>query len=85
MLGVKVAAASARMPARSTVRAECAGSYLLTDEVATAAMAHEIRQPLTAIALQGSATLRWLKATPPNLQEAQACAESVVTSIAWMR
>jgi signal transduction histidine kinase len=53
---------------------------LMSVEAATAAMAHEIRQPLTGITLQGSAALNWLKARPPNLQQAQACVEYLVAS-----
>jgi signal transduction histidine kinase len=53
---------------------------LVSVEAATAAMAHEIRQPLTGIAALSSAALRWLKATPPNLQKVQDCMESVVAS-----
>jgi PAS domain S-box-containing protein len=37
-----------------------------------AAMAHEIKQPLASIALNSSASLRWLAKTPPNLKEVQA-------------
>src|SRR4029077_20256083 len=42
---------------------------LMSVEVATAAIAHEISQPLAAIAVRCSATLNWLKKTPPNLEE----------------
>jgi signal transduction histidine kinase len=53
---------------------------LVSVDAATAAMAHEIRQPLTGITMQGSAALNWLKATPPNLQKVQACVESALAS-----
>jgi two-component system, sensor histidine kinase and response regulator len=37
----------------------------------TASIAHEINQPLAAIIVNGSASLRWLGADPPNLEEAR--------------
>ena len=46
---------------------------LMSVDAATAAIAHEIKQPLTAIAARCSAALRWLKRTPPNLKEVQDC------------
>ena len=45
---------------------------LLSVEVATAAIAHEIKQPLAAISLNNSAALNWLKRMPPDLEEARA-------------
>ena len=46
---------------------------LMSVDAATAAIAHEIKQPLTAISLSCSAALRWLKRTPPDLEEVHAC------------
>jgi signal transduction histidine kinase len=46
---------------------------LMSVDAATAAIAHEIKQPLTAISARGSAALRWLKKTPPDLEEAHVC------------
>lgn len=43
---------------------------LLSARAATAAIAHEIRQPLTAIAANGSATRIYLQKVPPDLGEA---------------
>ncbi len=37
----------------------------------TAAIAHEINQPLAALATNASASLHWLDAQPPNLDEAR--------------
>lgn len=37
----------------------------------TASLAHEINQPLAAVVTNGSASLRWLDANPPNLDEAR--------------
>jgi PAS domain S-box-containing protein len=37
----------------------------------SAAIAHEVKQPITAIAAYAGAALRWLAATPPKLDEAR--------------
>jgi PAS domain S-box-containing protein len=37
----------------------------------SASLAHEINQPLAAVVTNGSASLRWLDANPPNLEEAR--------------
>jgi signal transduction histidine kinase len=47
-------------------------------QAATAAMAHELRQPLTAIATQGGAGVNWLKRTPPELNKAHECFRSMI-------
>jgi signal transduction histidine kinase len=47
-------------------------------EAATAAIAHEIRQPLTAIATRAAAGLNWLKRMPPDVGKASECFDSVV-------
>jgi signal transduction histidine kinase len=44
----------------------------------TASIAHEIRQPLAAIAAFGSAGLNWIKRDKPNLSEARIAIEKVV-------
>jgi PAS domain S-box-containing protein len=44
----------------------------------TASIAHEINQPLGAIVSDGSAGLRWLKNTTPDLEEARACFRRIV-------
>ena len=43
-----------------------------------ASLAHEIRQPITATALNAAACLRWLAHEPPDLKEARAAATSIV-------
>jgi PAS domain S-box-containing protein len=43
-----------------------------------ASLAHEIRQPITATALNAGACLRWLAHEPPDLKEARAAATSIV-------
>jgi PAS domain S-box-containing protein len=44
----------------------------------TASIAHEINQPLGAMVADGSAGLRWLANTTPDLEEARACFRRVV-------
>ena len=51
---------------------------LVTVDAATAAIAHEVRQPLTAISARGAAALNWLKRMPPNLEEARASVVSMI-------
>ena len=46
----------------------------------TAAIAHEINQPLTALVTQGSACLRWLAHEPPNLGEGRSSVEAMIDS-----
>lgn len=47
-------------------------------QAATAAMAHELRQPLTGIATKGAAGVNWLKRTPPELGKARECFQSII-------
>ena len=65
--------------ARTTVllRRERA-NRLMSLDAATGAIAHEIGQPLAAIAARGSTILNWLKQTPPNLDEVRTSAIAVV-------
>ena len=51
---------------------------LLSARAATAAIAHEIRQPLTAIAANGDAGLLYLQRVPPDLGEARQAFKDVV-------
>jgi C4-dicarboxylate-specific signal transduction histidine kinase len=46
-------------------------SRFLTMAELTASIAHEVNQPLTAVAVYGRACLEWLSASPPNLEEAR--------------
>jgi PAS domain S-box-containing protein len=46
----------------------------------TAAIAHEINQPLTALVTQGSACLRWLACEPPNLGRGRSSVEAMINS-----
>jgi signal transduction histidine kinase len=51
---------------------------LMSIEAATGAMAHEIRQPLSAIASSGNAGLKWIGRKPPQLKEVTECLTLVV-------
>jgi phosphoglycerate-specific signal transduction histidine kinase len=46
-----------------------------------ASIAHEINQPLAAIAANGNAGLRWLNKEPPNLGEVRATLERIVGAV----
>ena len=52
---------------------------LLNVEAATASIAHEVRQPLAAIASGGTAAMRFLGMTPPDLDELRAILNRIVT------
>jgi signal transduction histidine kinase len=64
---------------------------LASVEAATAAIAHEIRQPLAGIASLGSAGLKWLNRKPADIEKAKSCftsilgaaqgAEEIITSV----
>jgi PAS domain S-box-containing protein len=43
-----------------------------------ASLSHELRQPLAAIVMNGSAALRWLDRDPPDLEEARDAATRIV-------
>ena len=45
----------------------------------TASIAHEINQPLAAVATNASASLHWLAVQPPNLDEAREAMASAMT------
>ena len=53
---------------------------LMSLDAATAAMAHELRQPLAAIARMSGAASSWIKRTPPVLEEARACLAAISDS-----
>jgi PAS domain S-box-containing protein len=46
----------------------------------TAAIAHEVNQPLTAIVTSGHACMRWLAHEPPNLEKGRSVAKKMVDS-----
>jgi C4-dicarboxylate-specific signal transduction histidine kinase len=43
-----------------------------------ASIAHELNQPLGSIVTSGDACLRWLKATPPNIDEAKQAVDAII-------
>ncbi len=51
---------------------------LTTMHEVTAAIAHEVNQPLAAIVANGNAALRWLRKTPPEIAEAAANVEQII-------
>jgi signal transduction histidine kinase len=65
--------------ARTTVllRRERA-NRLMSLDAATGAIAHEVAQPLTAIATYGRSIVNWLKRTPPDLDEIHTSATAIV-------
>jgi signal transduction histidine kinase len=52
---------------------------LLNAQALTAAIVHEVRQPLAAIAVNASAALRFLGKTPPELAEVRANLNSMIS------
>ena len=54
---------------------------LMSLEAATAAMAHELRQPLATMRTFGSAALQWAKRTPPDLEEVRTAVTSVIDTV----
>ena len=51
---------------------------LMNIEAITAAIAHEVKQPLAAIVINGKAALRFLERSPPDHEEVQANLHSIV-------
>jgi PAS domain S-box-containing protein len=47
----------------------------------TASIAHEINQPLAAVANNAAACLRWLSGQPPNLEEARQSAKLIIGDV----
>jgi CBS domain-containing protein len=50
---------------------------LMNVEAVTASIAHEVRQPLAAIAAYGGAALRFLQRAPPDLEEVQSALNAI--------
>jgi signal transduction histidine kinase len=60
-------------------RAELARvTRLMTLGELTASIAHEVNQPLTGVATNASACLRWLAGQPPDLEEARRAVERLI-------
>lgn len=65
--------------ALAKARSELAhAARLATVAELSAAIAHEVNQPLGAVVTNGSACLRWLSAVPPNFERARLTAERIV-------
>ena len=47
----------------------------------SASIAHEIRQPLSAVKMSGTTALRWLTKLPPDIEEAKQAIESIVSDV----
>ncbi len=56
-------------------------SRIVTMGELTASIAHEINQPLAAVAMNASASLRWLAQQPPNLAEARQAIANATTEV----
>jgi signal transduction histidine kinase len=68
-----------REEALRTMRARLGhASQLATVAELSAAVAHEVNQPLAAVVANASACLRWLSDVPPNLERARLTAERIV-------
>ena len=52
---------------------------LTTMHTVTASIAHEVNQPLAAIVANGKAALRWLQRSPPEIAEAVANANQIIS------
>ncbi|CAB3792743.1 trifunctional serine/threonine-protein kinase/ATP-binding protein/sensor histidine kinase [Pararobbsia alpina] len=46
----------------------------------TASIAHEVQQPIAATSVDASAAIRWLRTTPPNLEEVRQSLDRIVTN-----
>jgi signal transduction histidine kinase len=51
---------------------------LMNAQAITASIAHEVRQPLAAVATNGGAALRFLAMSPPNYAEVKAAIERII-------
>jgi signal transduction histidine kinase len=55
-------------------------SKLMNAQAVTASIAHEIRQPLTAIVANGNAALRFLAMQPPDFEEVRSALNDIVSN-----
>ncbi|MFL6689843.1 MAG: ATP-binding protein [Alphaproteobacteria bacterium] len=69
-----------RLASASALRARGETDRLSSVEAATAAMAHELRQPLTAVAVNSEAVRVLLRHTPPDLAEVRAAVADIIES-----
>jgi signal transduction histidine kinase len=68
-----------RLASALTLQRRERGNRLMSVEAATAAMAHELRTPLAAIALNASAALSQLRAEPPVLADLETILDDIET------
>ena len=68
----------ARLASAITLQRRERAHRLLSVDEATAAIAHEINQPLGAMSLNCDTALECLKATPPDLEELRSCLADVI-------
>src|SRR5205823_9481292 len=52
----------------------------LTGDAVAATVAHEIKQPLSAMTMDASASLRWLDRATPNIDEAKVALQQIVNN-----
>jgi putative pyrimidine permease RutG len=80
VLGRRLDRAGRKSPAAGWLtQAEFArAAQLTTMEEMAASIAHEIKQPLTAIIMHGNAGARWLANVPPRIDEATAALKHIV-------
>jgi signal transduction histidine kinase len=65
--------------ARSNMRLQREqSSRLMNLEAMTASIAHEVKQPLTALVANAGAARQWIARTPPDLDEARAALDDVI-------
>jgi len=70
---------SARKLTQSYIMLECErDNKLMNIEAITAAIAHEVKQPLAAIVINGKAALRFLEKSPPDHDEVRANLNNIV-------
>ena len=69
----------ARLVQSNTMLERERDNKLLNVQAVTAAIAHEVRQPLTAIATNGGAALRFLAKVPSDQEEARAALQRIVS------
>jgi len=64
---------------RSVAELQCERSNKLMNlEAMAASLSHEVRQPLSSIAMSGRAALRFLGHLPPNVEEAQSALNRMI-------
>lgn len=77
VLLIETMALYARLANSVTLLRRERANRLMSLDAATGAMAHEIRQPLTAVVSLSAAGTNWLKASPPDLEKARQCLNSI--------